>query len=83
MFSFVSGTPINELDAKAMGCVFPTWAIITISLLVCIFIVLAIVLNRKWETIKFYMFVHFNVLTYDDGPEDLDEMEFDGFITYR
>ena len=42
-----------------------------------------ILVNRKWEKIKFYMFVHFNVLTKDDGPEDLDEMEFDGFITYR
>ena len=66
-----------------MGCVFPTWAIITIALLACIIIIMAIVVNRKLEKIKFYMFVHFNVLTDDDGSEDLDEMEFDGFITYR
>ena len=79
----VAGTPINRLDEKALGCVFPIWAIVTIALLTCFIIVVAIVLNRKWETIKFYMFVHFNVLTDDDGPEDLDEMEFDGYLTYR
>ena len=42
-----------------------------------------IILNRKWETIKFYLFVHFNVLTNDDGKGNLDIMKFDGFITYR
>ena len=29
------------------------------------------------------MFMHFNVLPNDDGPENLDEMEFDAFVTYR
>ena len=66
-----------------MNCNFPPWAIIFVALLSVAILVLVIVLNRKWETIKFYMFVHFNVLTDDDGPEDLNEMDFDGFITYR
>ena len=48
-----------------------------------IFVVIIIILNRKWEAIKFFMFMHFNILPNDDGPENLDEMEFDAFITYR
>ena len=66
-----------------MGCNFPLWAIVIIATLSITIVVFVIVLNRKWEVIQFYMFVHFNVLTDDDGPENLDEMEFDGFITYR
>ena len=29
------------------------------------------------------MFMHFDILPNDDGPENLDEMDFDAFITYR
>ena len=66
-----------------MGCTFPTWAVIVVALTSITTVIIIILLNRKWETIKFYMFVHFNILTNDDGPENLDEMDFDGFITYR
>ena len=79
----ILGTPIYKLDELAMQCNFPPWAIIFLAVVSVATVILIIVLNRKWEAIKFYMFVHFNVLTDDDGPENLDEMEFDGFITYR
>ena len=77
------GTPIYQLDNKAMGCIFPLWAIITISVTAVLSIIVIVVINRKWEAIKFLLFVRFNYLVNDDGPENLDEMEFDAFVTYR
>ena len=66
-----------------MGCIFPLWAIVTISVTAVAVILSLIVINRKWEKIKFYAFVHFNILTKDDGPEKLDEIDFDAYVTYR
>ena len=48
-----------------------------------IIVVVIIILNRKWETIKFFMFMHFDILPNNDGPEILEEMEFDASVTYR
>ena len=66
-----------------MGCIFPIWAIITISLVAVIILIVIIAIYRKWEAIKFFMFMHFDILPNDDGPENLDQMEFDAFVTYR
>ena len=66
-----------------MGCMFPIWAISTIVASAVIIVVIIVILNRKWEEIKFFMFMHFDILPNDDGPENLDEMEFDAFVTYR
>ena len=66
-----------------MGCIFPILAISTIVASAVIIVVIIIILNRKWEAIKFFMFMHFDILPNDDGPENLDEMEFDAFVTYR
>ena len=79
--AFILGTPIFKLDKKTMGCVLPVWAIITIVLLGVGIVIIVIILHRKWETIKF--FVYFNVLPNDDEPENLDEMDFDAFVTCR
>ena len=48
-----------------------------------IIVVIIVVLNRKWEAIRFFMFMHFDILPNNDGPESFNEMEFDAFITYR
>ena len=82
MFSSI-GTPIHQLSSEAMGCGFPLWAIITISTVTVTIIAVIIIINRKWEAIKFCMFIKYNILINDDGPENLDEMEFDAFVTYR
>ena len=66
-----------------MGCIFPIWAISTIVASAVIIVVTIIILNRKWEAIKFFMFMHFDILPKDDDRENLDEMEFDAFVTYR
>ena len=66
-----------------MQCIFPIWAICTIVASTLTIVVIIIILNRKWEAIRFFMFMHFNILPNDEGPENLDEMEFDAFVTYR
>ena len=77
------GTLIYQLDKQLMDCIFPIWAIVAIALSSLVAVIIVIVMNRKWETIKFFMFMHFDILPNDDGPENLDEMEFDAFVTYR
>ncbi len=67
-----------------MGCAsFPLWiAILTATVTLCLMMTV-IVINRKWEAIKFYLFMKFNVLINDDEPENVDEFDFDAFIIYR
>ena len=55
-----------------MGCIFPIWAIVVISASSILAVIIDIVVNRKWETIKFFMFMHFDILPNDDDPENLD-----------
>ncbi len=82
--SFVVGHPIYKLNRKSMGCLdFPVWIGISIGLAVVFLVALIILANRKWEAIKFFMFMRFNVLVQDDEPENLNELEFDAFIAYR
>ena len=84
LFCVISaGTPLYQLDKQIMGCIFPIWAISTIVASAVIVVVIIIILNRKWEAIRFFMFMHFDILPKDDGRENLDEMEFDAFMTYR
>ena len=66
-----------------MKCIFPVWGIIVITLTAVIIVIAIVIINRKWETIKFFMFMHFDILPNDDGPENLDEMDFDAYITYK
>ena len=72
-----------NLDAKKMGCLFPDWGIVIITLTAITIVVIIVVVNRKLEAIKFFLFMRFNILPNDDGPEELDEMEFDAFVAYR
>ncbi len=67
-----------------MGCItLPVWiGIVTAAVTVC-FIITIIIINRKWEAIKFFLFVKFNYLINDDPPEYINEMEFDAFVIYR
>ena len=81
-FLFV-GTPINKLDIKTMRCVFPIWAIGLVSSVFCTFIIGAIVINKKLETIKFFTFMHFNILNNDEVQENIKEMKNDAFVSYR
>ncbi len=49
-----------------------------------VFLVAALILiNRKWEAVKFLLFMKFHVLLDDDDPENVDDLEFDAFVAYR
>ncbi len=67
-----------------MGCLrFPSWIGITIGIVVVVILVAIIVVNRKWEAVKFFLFMRFNVLVNDDPPEEVDSLEFDAFVSFR
>ncbi len=53
------------------------------GVVVLVLVVAAIVINRKWEALKFCMFMRFQILHNDDEPENVDDKEFDAFIAYR
>ena len=72
-----------QFDAKAMGCYFLVWPIVVVTLATIGIVVIIVIINRKWEAIKFFMYMRFDILPNDDGPEDLDDMEFDAFVAYR
>ncbi len=78
------GTAIFQLDRTMMGCVaFPIWIGIITGIAIVAVVITLIITNRKWEAIKFLLFMKFNILTNDDEPENVDELEFDAFIAYR
>ncbi len=67
-----------------MGCVaFPIWIGILTGVVILVIMTTIIVTNRKWEAIKFLLFMKFDILTNDDEPENVEELQFDAFITYR
>ncbi len=67
-----------------MGCIsFPSWIAIVTAIVLVAIVSAIIVVNRKWEAIKFFLFMKFKILIHDDGPENVDEMDFDVFIAYR
>lgn len=80
-----AGVPVYKLDRTSMGCGpgLPVWVAVLVSMIAVTFIVLAIILSRKWEAIKFYLFMKFNFLTNDDEPCDPDDTPFDALIAYR
>ena len=79
-----SGRAIYELDTDVLGCAMEWyWIVILACVSVSIFMTIALVVHRNWEKLKFLLFVHFNILTTDDGVENLDEMLYDGFVSYR
>ena len=79
-----SGVAVYELDKDKLGCVLEWyWIVIMACSSVVIFVTAALVLHRNWEKLKFLLFVHFDILTTDDGVENLDDMHFDGFVSYR
>ncbi len=67
-----------------MGCAgFPIWVGIVTGTVILSLITAAIVINRKWEAVKFLCFMKFNILLNDDEVENVDELEFDAFVAYR
>ena len=62
------GIPVFKLEGDAMGCTLEWyWIVVLACVSVSIFVVAALVLHRNWEKLKFLLFVHFDILTTDDG----------------
>ena len=84
-----NGFHIDALDPVQMGC-FPKeltlWEkiLIGISATVTIGIVIAIIaISRRWNEVKWFMYLYFDVLDKNDGIDDLEGMGKDALISYR
>ena len=82
----LSGKAIQKLTSVSLGCVsgIETWIIIVSSVVPFVVLVLVIVLNKKCrEMAKYQLFMRFDILTNDDGEENIQSMKYDAFISYR
>ena len=75
-----SEIPIHKLDKVSLGCVLPFWTIIAVVVGTTSAIIIAVVVTRKWTSIKFHFYARF---TNDDDSQDLSKMKYDVFISYR
>ena len=81
--------PIHDLDPVKMGCStgeLTLWEkiLIGLSIFIIIAIVIAIIaISRRWEEVKWFMYLHFNILDTSDEKENLRCMENDALLSYR
>ena len=84
-----NGRPIHELDAVQMGCFpkeLPLWEKILIGVLAAVTVAVVIVIiaiSRRWNEVKWFMYLHFDLLDKNDEPENLEGMEYDALLSYR
>ena len=82
-----NGTPVLQLDG--LECVrkeLPTWLKSLIGALVglTILTVIAIIaISRRWNEVKWFVFLHFDILNKNDGKENLQNKENDVLISYK
>ena len=81
--------PMNQIDAVEMGC-FPKeltlWQkiLIGMSATVTIGVVIAIIaISKRWNEVKWFMYLHFDVLDKNDGNENLENKKSDIFVSYK
>ena len=81
--------PVYDLDPVKMGC-FPRgltlWEkiLIGLSVIIAIAIVIAIIaISRRWEEVKWFMYLHFDILGTSDKKDDLEHAENDALVSYR
>ncbi len=84
-----NGSPIYTLTAKSMNCLpykVPAWGIALISgagLLAITLIIVTAVIAKRWNEVKFFVFIHFNILNKNDEDiENLEGIKFDGLLSY-
>ena len=81
--------PIHDLDPVKMGCStgeLTLWEkiLIGLSIFIIIAIVIAIIaISRRWEEVKWFMYLHINILDKSDEKENLRCMENDALLSYR
>ena len=83
------GNLLYRLDPVKMGC-FPkeltVWEEILTgsSAFVILGVAVAIILiSRRWKEVKWFMYLHFDVLDKNDEDEDLEIVEADALLSYR
>ncbi len=85
----LDGTPVYTLNRVRMGC-YPhkveRWIIVVaciVSGLILIFVLVTIIIHRKWNAVRWIIYKNFDKLLGDpDRNEDLENMEFDAFLSY-
>ncbi len=87
------GKPIyllNQQDFKDLGCIGDeTLTTIQVAMLsifasLLILIVIAIVIiGKRWEEVRWMMYLHLDILDKSDRDEDLTNMEYDALLSYR
>ena len=82
-------TQIIKLDAVRMGC-YPRdltlWQklLIGLSTSLTMMIVIAIItISKRWKEVKWFMYLHFDILDKKDGNEYLNNKESDALVSYR
>ena len=81
----VRGLPVSMADGGKMDCDI-SWYEIAIPVAVTIFTVTStlLLINRYVDALRFQLFLKFDILTgKDDDQEDLDDFDFDLFVSHR
>ncbi len=80
-----NGDRIKHLDPIQMGC-YPIWQkiILGVGIGVTVTVVIAIIaISRRWNEVKWLLFLYFNVLGKTDKEEKLENVTFDALLSYR
>ena len=82
-----NGTPILKLDGlECFGKELPTWVQILIGLsagLTILTVIVIIAISRRWNEVKWFMYLHFDILDKNDRNENLQNKEKDAVVSYR
>ena len=84
------GKKIYQLKPKDMGCYtsheLGTGEKLTIGIfgtLIVLIVIFIIAIGRRWNEVKWLLYLHFNILDKSDRNENLDGKKYDAFISYR
>ena len=83
------GKLIFKLTTQEMGCyphILSTGEKVTIGILGTLIVGIVIVIiaiSRRWNEVKWFLYLHFNILDKSDRNENLDGKKYDAFISYR
>ena len=84
-----NGGPMNQMDAVKLGC-FPKeltlWQkmLIGISAFVIVGVVIAIIaVSRRWNEVKWFVYLHFDILDKNEGNDNLENKDTDVFVSYK
>ena len=85
----MKGKFIYQLTPEEMGCYPRSLTLgekLTIGILgsLIILIVIAIItISRRWKEVKWFLYLHFDILDKSDRNEELSGKKYDAFISYR